>query len=172
MDKVAWGRVVSDKHGSQFKDEVLRLSNRIQTSADHLLSTMAFETGETFSPSTRNNRSGAVGLIQFLPSTATDLGTSSIALSRMTATDQLAYVELYFLPYTGRINSLDDLYMAILWPAAIGKAGSLTLFEQGSRAYINNRGLDKNADGKITRDEACEGVRRLLQKGSEPDNAG
>lgn len=43
--------------------------------------------------------SGAIGLIQFMPSTAKGLGTSTSALKQMTAVDQLAYVEKYFAPY-------------------------------------------------------------------------
>lgn len=41
------------------------------------MAAMAFESGETFSPSIKNAAgSGAVGLIQFMPSTAKALGTS------------------------------------------------------------------------------------------------
>ena len=86
------------------------------------MAAMAFETGrDKFSASSVNRISGATGLIQFMPSTAIGLGTTTAALAAMTAEDQLEYVERYFKPYRNRLNTLEDLYMAILWPIAVGK---------------------------------------------------
>jgi len=62
-----------------------------------VLSVMDYETGGTFNPSKKNMAgSGAVGLIQFMPSTAKDLGTSVQKLSRMTKEEQMDYVGEYF----------------------------------------------------------------------------
>ena len=40
----------------------------------------------------------------------------------MTPEQQLDYVERYLEPYKGKIGTLKDLYMAVLYPAAIGKS--------------------------------------------------
>ena len=60
---------------------------------------------------------------------------------------------------------MEDVYMAILWPAAVGKPNSFVLFSKPSKAYEENAGLDGNNDGKVTKDEAAEMVRRKLVKG-------
>jgi hypothetical protein len=57
---------------------------------------MAFETGGTFSPSQKNAAgSSVIGLIQFMSTTAKNLGTSTSELAKMTAVEQLNYVEKY-----------------------------------------------------------------------------
>jgi hypothetical protein len=135
------------------------------------MAAIAFETGRTFSASVRNPRSSAVGLIQFMRATATNLGTSTDALARMSAEEQLTYVERYFRPYASRIASLEDLYLAILWPAAVGKPSHWVLWPQGAPAYAVNRGLDANRDARITKAEAAAKVQAHLAQGLLADNA-
>jgi hypothetical protein len=127
---------------------------------------MAFESGETFSPSKRNAaHSGAVGLIQFMPPTAFGLGTSTAALASMTPEQQLQYVERFLAPHSGHLRTLEDLYMAILWPSGIGKPTTYVLFTRPSVQYQQNAGLDHDHDGKITKFEAAASVRAELTKG-------
>ena len=98
------------------------IAGRLGVPADDLMACMAWETGRTFNPAVRNMAgSGATGLIQFMPSTARALGTTTDALAAMSAERQLDYVEAYFQPYRGRLRDLGDLYMAILWPRGIGQ---------------------------------------------------
>jgi len=133
-----------------------------------LMSCMAFESGETFSPSVRNAAgSGAVGLIQFMPATAKELGTSTDHLADMTAEQQLEYVARYFGPYKGKLSRLSDVYMAILWPAAIGKPDDAALWDAATRptTYRQNSGLDANKDLTITKGEAASKVAAKLAKG-------
>ena len=121
------------------------------------MASMAFETGETFSPSIENAAgSGAVGLIQFMPSTAKSLGSSSEELKQMSAVQQLTFVEKYFAPFKNRLKGLDDVYMAIFMPSAVGKSNDTVLIDKdtGPTAYRQNKGLDTNSDGKITKGEA------------------
>ncbi len=165
---IAWGKKVSP----EFKAKVNSVATNLQVDVDHLMAIMAFETGESFSPSIKNPASSAIGLIQFLPSTATNLNTSTEALSRMSAVEQLAYVEEYFLPYKGTLQSLEDTYMAVLWPKAIGKGNNSVLFSKPTAEYTQNRGLDLNSDGNITKDEASDKVRDTLTKGLEVQNKG
>jgi hypothetical protein len=129
------------------------------------MAAIAFETARTFRADIQNPKSKATGLIQFMPSTAKSLGTTIAALKRMTRNEQLDYVEAYFLPYVGRLRDLNDLYMAILWPAAVGKPASYVLFSQPAKAHDLNRGLDANDDGTVTKTEAANRVHRHLIEG-------
>lgn len=163
---LAWGARVS----SAFRSRVRAICSQLAIeNPDWLMACMAFESGETFSPSIKNGAgSGAVGLIQFMPSTAKALGTSTEALAAMTAEDQLHYVKEYFKPYAGRLRSLSDVYMAILWPAAVGKPESHVLWTAATRptTYRQNAGLDGNVDGTITKAEAAQKVMKKLIKGA------
>jgi hypothetical protein len=58
--------------------------------------------------------------------------------------------------------TLEDLYMQILWPRAVGKPLDYVLFSSPSTAYKQNKGLDANKDGNITKDEAAAKVRNQL----------
>jgi hypothetical protein len=171
---IAWGAKVS----KEFKDKLLVIADdQIGIDPEFLMACMAFESGETFSPSVRNAAgSGAVGLIQFMPQTAALLGTSIEDLAAMTAEQQLDYVDKYFAPHRGRIHNLADLYMAILWPAAIGQPDYFVLFDQANAAhpkqYLQNRGLDFNHDGKVTKSEAAYPVAKKLDKGRLPEFIG
>ena len=127
---------------------------------------MAFETGGTFDADVKNKAgSGATGLIQFMPSTAKELtGAQSKKaaieiLEKLTPTEQLDYVEKYLKPFKGKLNSIEDVYMAILYPKAVGKDLNYALFKEDTKAYWQNRGLDINKDGVITKSEASSKVK-------------
>lgn len=173
-DRIAWGAVTRRKHGEGFNHKVRAIAGRLGCDANHLMAAMAFETAETFSPAIRNGAgSGATGLIQFMPSTAKRLGTTTDQLAAMTALDQLDYVEAYFRSATGRqLRTLSDVYMAILWPVAVGKADSHVLFRKPGRAYTQNRGFDVNGDGVITKAEAAAKVQQKLVKGMKEGRIG
>jgi hypothetical protein len=163
---LAWGKKVSE----DFKAKVIEMALDLVVEPNYLMAAMAFESGETFSPSVLNRSgSGAVGLIQFMPSTAAGLGTTSAKLSSMTAVEQLDYVHKYFKGYRSRLKPLDDVYMVILWPAAVGKPGSYVLFDKDDKnhpkRYLQNKGLDKDQDGKVTKNEAAAAVKRKLDRG-------
>lgn len=160
LPSLVWGKGRSP----EFLRKVVLISREIGCEPDHLMACMAFETRETFSPSIQNPRSGATGLIQFMPRTAAALGTTTQALSRMSAEDQLDYVGRYFRWFPG-IRTLEDLYMAILWPRAIGKPDDYLLFANPSVQYRQNKGLDSDRDGRVTKWEAAAAVRAKLEKG-------
>lgn len=126
---------------------------------DDLMKIMHFETGGTFNPATVNKAgSGATGLIQFMPQTAQALGTTTEALARMTPEQQLDYVHKYLAPYKGKLGNLKDAYMAVLNPAAIGQAPDAVLWKNGTTAYAQNIGLDKEDKGYITVGDATRAV--------------
>lgn len=169
---LAWGKKVSE----EFCQRVREIADSLGTDPSYLMACMAFESGETFSPSIKNAKgSGATGLIQFMPSTAQALGTTTEELASMTAEEQLDYVEKYFKPRKGKLKSLDDVYMAILWPAAVGKPSDYVLFAKNDpehpKRYMLNAGLDFNKDGIVTKAEAADKVRKKLAKGLLPQFA-
>lgn len=100
------------------------------------------------------------GLIQFMPATARGLGTTTQALSKMTALEQLEYVHAYFKPYRNRLKNIGDYYMAILWPRGVGKDDNYVLWSKDARptTYRQNAGLDVNKDGVITRRECLSKI--------------
>lgn len=166
---MAWGAKVS----KIFRDRVLWIESELGIAADHLMAAMAFESGETFRADVKNAAgSGATGLIQFMPATARALGTTVEKLAAMTPEDQLNYVYKYFKPYAGRLRTLSDLYMAILWPRAVGKPESYVLWtrESAPTTYRQNAGLDADRNGAITKAESAGKVQAKLVKGCQPGN--
>lgn len=163
--RLAWGSKVS----AHFRSKVVDICARLEADPNDLMACIAFETGETFSPSILNRAgSGATGLIQFMPTTAEDLNTTTAALADMSAEEQLDFVEAYFRRFRGKLNSICDLCMAILWPREVGKADDFALFIQGHepiRVYDQNKGLDLDKDGEVTREEACAKVVTMLERG-------
>lgn len=166
---LAWGAKVSPL----FREKVRAISARLGNDPNDLMTCMAFESGKSFSPSKKNAAgSGATGLIQFMPATAKALGTTTAALALMTAEQQLDWVEKYFQPYKGKLSSLADLYMAILWPAAVGKPMEYVLWDKATRptTYRQNAGLDANKDGVITKAECSAKLYAIKAEGQRPEN--
>lgn len=165
--KLLWGSKVSP----QFKAGVLWIEQQIGLNADFLMCCIAFETGQTFDPAKKNAAgSSGTGLIQFMGYTAKNMGTSVEALARMTDVQQLGYVYKYFRAFGDDFKhwTLEDVYMAILYPAAIGKPlGWHMPWPKGKLAYKQNRGLDRNKDGVITKSEAASGVQRMAELGKQ-----
>ena len=173
---LAWGAKVSET----FRDRVWWIADELTRrqgslfDANWLMACMAFETGERFTANVKNPKSSATGLIQFMRTTAIDLGTTVEKLAKMTAEDQLNYVFKYFdkmIKAKGPIRSIDDCYMAILWPAGIGKPMEYKLWVKGSSTFTVNAGLDMNKDSVITKAEAAAKVMEKLVKGLQPQLA-
>lgn len=148
----------------EFLNGVEGLAGRLGTRPEYLLAVMSFETGGSFNPAIRNGI-GATGLIQFLPSTARGLGTTTDALARMSSTEQLQFVEKYFDQphFRGKLGSLEGLYTAVLSGQARSNPNDV-LFTRGTRAYDQNP-LDWNKDGQITAGEAVTPVAARLYGG-------
>lgn len=165
---LAWGKKVSP----EFRSILLQGCNNLGIDPNWLMACMAWESGETFSPSKLNMAgSGAVGLIQFMPSTAKSMGTTSAKLAAMTPEEQLRWVFKYFAPWEGKLNTLSDVYMTILWPKAVGKQESYVMFDRSKMptTYRQNSGIDVNKDGLVTKAEAAAKVNAKLVKGMQPE---
>lgn len=164
MTEISWGAKVTP----EFLHKVISISFDLgwtEQQASFLMGCMAFESGETFSPSVKNAAgSGATGLIQFMPATALGLGVTVGRLSQMTAVQQLDFVKDYFRPYAKRVKTLSDMYMAILLPKYVGQPEDSVLFS-GGISYRQNSGLDANKDGIITKKEASAMVQAKYEKG-------
>lgn len=189
--RLCWGGKVS----RVFRDRVHWIAEDLGMpagGADDLMACMAWESGRTFRSDIRNMAgSGATGLIQFMPLTALHFFHSAAAIQKMTqaqklahgraacdrlagmtAEDQLNYVYKYFRPWKGRLQNLGDIYMAILWPAGVGRPDSFVLWEKGKSpiTYRQNAGLDIDKDERITRAEALAKVTALRAEGFRAGN--
>lgn len=155
-----------------FHRKLGQVATRLEMKPDDLLNIINFETGGTFNPAERNKAgSSGTGLIQFMDKTARGMGTTTQKLAQMSAEDQLDYVEKYFQPYKGKLGNTKDAYMAVLYPAAIGKPEEHTLFQQGTKAYTQNKGLDKDNKGRVTVGDALGFVLRKAGQLVSPRSA-
>lgn len=144
---------------TEFLNAVDNTANMLGVTSDQLLAVMDFETIGSFSPSEKSKTSSATGLIQFIESTAGDLGTSTEELAKMTRAEQMVYVDRYLSRFQGRIKNTGDIYMAVHWPRAVGKKDSYVMYRRGSDNYSANQSLDTNGDGTVTRGEALQRLR-------------
>lgn len=173
---IAWGgqikRQLGGEAGEEFIQGVIWLAGDLGFHPDHVTTWMAFETGRTFDPAVKNPGSSATGLIQFMRKTAVGLGTTVEALAGMSAIKQLNYVYKYLKPFKGRIKDVIDGYLSILFPAAIGKGLSDSVFVQGDSNYAANAGLDANKDHIVSKAEVGARITAMLAEGLKPENIG
>lgn len=132
---------------------------------DYLIACMAFESN--LNPKAVNSVSKAVGLIQFMPSICKAYGTTSEEMLARSFEEQIPYIIKHFLPYYKRTKTLSDMYMAILMPKYIGKPEDTPIFSilDTPTQYRQNKGLDLNKNGVITKKEASSMVYSRYQKG-------
>jgi transglycosylase-like protein with SLT domain len=165
---LAWGAKVTPA----FRAKVFTGCAKRAMDPDDLMGCIAWESGETFSPKKMNMAgSGAVGLIQFMPSTARTLGTTTAKLAAMSAEEQLDWVFKYFDQFNvAKLRKISDLYMAILWPKGIGKPESYVLWDRAKmpKTYRQNSGIDIDKDGLVTKAEAAAKVNAKLVRGMLP----
>lgn len=99
----------------------------------------------------RNKDSGATGLIQFLPSIAEDMGTSTEELAKMSATEQLPFVMRYLSDRGVTSDSPpEDYAMAVAAPNFIGKPPETVVYPKGSKAWEQNPAWRPAGGGDIT----------------------
>lgn len=102
-----------------------------------------------------------------MPETAEDFGTTTEDLAKMKPVDQLDYVRKYFQHRKGKLHTLEDMYMAILYPSLIGKNPKTVVFRagDGTKKYKQNKGLDTDNNREITICEISAVVRSKYKKG-------
>jgi soluble lytic murein transglycosylase-like protein len=140
--------------------QLIALADELGVDADYLATVISFESG--WDPAMKNRAgSGATGLIQFMPETAVGLGTTTAKLAQMTDAQQMPYVRKHFLANLGKGGSrtLADVYMAVLYPKAVGKPEDFVLYAAPSAKYVQNSGLDRGNKGYVTKADGAQAVR-------------
>jgi hypothetical protein len=159
-----------------FAQKLVEMCDRLGFDPNNLLSVMSVETAGTMDPAIENTvapfkkKDGSIdgyatGLIQFIPSTARALGTTTETLKHMSAVEQLQYVERFFkLNGTAgniRRNVPGDYYMAVFMPAFVGAPADKVLGRVGDGSavskgltydavYQSNKGFDRGHHGYFT----------------------
>jgi murein DD-endopeptidase MepM/ murein hydrolase activator NlpD len=104
-------------HLTPFAQKIKQVAANINADPIDLATLISFETAGTFSPSIRGpvvkDRGRAVGLIQFMPSTAAELGTTSEALAQMSQIEQMDYVQKYLIKRGFKGGGLKQLYSTV-----------------------------------------------------------
>ena len=138
-----------------------------------ILSCNALETGRTFNPAIRNPKTGATGLIQFMPKgSAPDLGTTCEALAKMSFVEQQDYVFKYFekYGYIKKCNHLEDYYLSIFMPKLVGKDPNEVVASKGSLVYSQNSGFDIQKRGFYTVGDIADAINTFYWEGLDPKN--
>lgn len=114
-------------------------------------------------PKAVNKKSGATGLIQWIPSSAIACGTTTKELYNMSVSEQLDYVKIYLkLALNGKkAKCFTDLYLAVFSPNAVGKSDSYVIGHKHSRVVSLNKNF-MNKDSTITRKDIRLFVADLL----------
>jgi len=139
---------------------------RLGIEPDWLAAVISFES--SFQPKAQNKYSKATGLIQFMPNTAKALlgtATGDAAIQKllsMSFQEQLPLVEKYFAPYRSRMTGVEDTYLAVFYPAAIGTNPDHIVGRPGSAVYEQNQVFDPEKKGYITTDDITSTIRKRL----------
>lgn len=181
-----------------FLSKLKKISTDLQVEPDWIMAVMNSETGGTFDPQIVNkqgaNAAGydengklvkqagvadssnaferskyrATGLIQFMPKTAKNFGTSTQELFKMDNVKQLDYVHKYFLPAKGRMKSFEDVYQYTFYPYSVGKPDTYIIGSEKGLDYakklVRQNPLDLNHDGHLTVAEFREFIYRKIPK--------
>lgn len=131
---------------SWFIWKVGEIASVLSIKPDWLMVVMYFES--KLNSKAVNPLSGATGLIQFMPSTAQNLGTTTDELKQMSNVEQLDFVYKYLKPYKGKMKSWIDVYLAVFYPVAMGKGDDYKI--TNAKVVDQNNGFDINKDGTIT----------------------
>ena len=151
---------------AEFLAKVASIATKLGIIPDWLMIVMKVES--SLNHRAENPMSGATGLIQFMPATASGLGTSTTSLKQMSNVDQLEYVYRYFKPYAGRLHDITDLYTVTFFPRALGKPDNYVLqtdtLSAGTIA-AQNRPYDINRDNQITVAELKTSILKKVPSG-------
>ncbi len=136
----------------KFEDKVRATAKELSVPPEWLMAVMYSES--KFDASVSNHRgSGATGLIQWMPTTAKDFDITVEKLRNLNHVEQLDYVYDYLDRVRRKYKqyeTLTELYLAILYPKAIGEDYCYTMYAKPSEAYKLNIGLDIDKDGRVT----------------------
>jgi hypothetical protein len=144
------------KKDIKFLENVQSYSKEMNIDPTDLLGVMAAESG--IDPKAKNKGSGATGLIQFMPSTAKGLGTTTEELSKMDRSQQFEYVKKYFTSVGLKKGAAkEDIYAKVFLPA---RSESEVLAKKGESYYEANVGLDIGKKGYIAKTDLSSFVEK------------
>lgn len=131
-----------------FNEKLKKIATALGVDAKDLLTVMKFESN--VNPSIVNSI-GATGLIQFMPATARNLGTTTTELRKMSAVEQLDYVYKFYKSVGLRPGSdLGTIYMYTFMPARANDPDDTVISSRGNKVYDQNPSLDYGRDGILT----------------------
>ena len=163
--KSKWAVKGEPQFSDGFYNKVVEISKRIGCDPNALMGVMKSES--SLKTTAVNKHSKATGLIQFMPTTAKNLGTSTEALSKMSPEEQLSWVEKYLLQNKKMAgfkegDKLDagTLYTLVFLPA-YAKRDVLCTSE--TNYYKCNAGLDLDHDGQITKKDMNRRVHQYMK---------
>lgn len=142
---------------------IARVARNIGVNPNDLAAVISFETGGTFSPSAKNRKSTATGLIQFMEGSGGTkgkyYGMSREKFSSLSFDEQMNYVEKYFKDRSKNFragneakNTVADVYTAV---TGYGYRDVPKYNKKGQRidAYHLNRVWDSDGNGYISKGE-------------------
>lgn len=145
---------------------IRRAALRLQIAPHDLATVIAFETSGTFDPTIKNPYAEAYGLIQF-----TEIGLRGMGdrreprdIAKLSFDEQIMLVEQYIKSHGITPTNLPDLYMLIFAPDYAGKAMSSILYRAPKESYTDNKWLDKEKKGYITKRDAAMAVVPYLHR--------
>ena len=142
---------------AEFTAKVNSICTELRIEANWLMFVMWFES--RLNPQAVNPISGATGLIQFMPSTARSLGTTTDVLKHMNNVQQLDYVLAYLRPYKGRMKTWVDVYLAVFYPRAMGNPDFVITSDIVAK---QNKIFDLNKDLDISVKEIETALRKQI----------
>ena len=147
-----------------FEQKVRKVSKKLGVAPEWLMAVMYSES--KFDASVSNHAgSGATGLIQWMPSTAQEFGITVQRLRNLNHLEQLDYVYKYLNNVRKRYKNYEnitDLYLAILYPKAIGETPCYTLYAHPQVSYSMNKILDENKDKRVTVQDIDDRLKRMF----------
>lgn len=162
------------ENSQAFIAKVIMIASQLGIKPAWLMLTMRIETAGTFKASIQNPLTKATGLIQFMPSTAIGLDTTVQDLAKMSNVQQLDYVYKYLKMYASKMKSYEDVYLAVFYPAAVGKADDYvfgTTLEMRKAIAVQNACYDVDKDLDVTKWEVKAAIKKFIPKGFEADFA-
>ena len=146
-----WKKLLSQAQ----QGEIIQAARQLKVSPNWIIKTLWIES--RLNPRAYNESTKASGLWQALPNTIQWLGLNS-PLMAYSFDDQISYLIDYVERLNVKVNSESDFYLAIFYPAAIGKPKSY-VFPDVVRRF--NQGLNVNKDSVLTKRDIIDYIARV-----------
>jgi hypothetical protein len=182
LQHLAWGR---RSPSSEFSQRVIDIAREVKTDPSFLMTQFYGES--RFLPQAHLNSDGKsrtdlasigkktiggglFGLMRQWAKPAVGVGFDTFIL--MTDLEQLEYARVFYGKAKGKLRTMNDVFIYTFYPKALGKADSYVIGIKGEPAYDQNKQMDTDKDGVITKGEAAAIRFALYEKGLLPENRG